>query len=113
MDLESEDNALIAGGASVTAMEEDAAIRSSIPNDQQRAEETDDTPALFVTTMPQDIWANPSLGALAALIDESNEEQMNGANGAYTRSERPLRRLCAKSTFPATAVVQVMSDMIR
>ena len=36
-----------------------------------------DTPALFVTSMPRDLWANPSLGALAALIDEDHEEHQD------------------------------------
>lgn len=47
----------------------------SEPMEGQREEENDDTPALFVTTMPRNIWANPSLGALAALIDEDDEDE--------------------------------------
>lgn len=41
---------------------------------ESRQEDQDDTPALFMTTVPKDVWANPSLAALAALIDETNEE---------------------------------------
>lgn len=42
--------------------------------DGRREEDEDDMPALFMTTMPRDVWANPSLGALAALIDEGLDE---------------------------------------
>ncbi|CAM9559162.1 unnamed protein product [Hapterophycus canaliculatus] len=36
-------------------------------------ENEEDVCALFATTMPRDVWANPSLAALAALIDEDEE----------------------------------------
>ncbi|CAM9340588.1 unnamed protein product [Discosporangium mesarthrocarpum] len=35
----------------------------------------DDTPALFVDTVPQNIWLNPSLAALAVMIDEDEKEK--------------------------------------
>ena len=42
--------------------------------DGRREEDEDDMPALFMTTMPRDVWANSSLGALAALIDEGLDD---------------------------------------
>lgn len=50
-------------------------------SDAQAEETSDDTPALFVTTMPRDIWANPSLGALAALIDETEDDKHSAEQG--------------------------------
>lgn len=48
--------------------------------------------ALFATSMPRDIWANPSLAALAGLIDEdedqndeSQAEQGNLVHVSYTQ----------------------------
>lgn len=52
---------------------EDAASTEKVHSEGE--DDGDQTPALFVTSMPRDVWANPSLGALAALIDEANEQQ--------------------------------------
>lgn len=56
--------------------------------DGRREEDEDDMPALFMTTMPRDVWANPSLGALAALIDEGLEE--GDKDTATTQGKCPL-----------------------
>lgn len=40
-----------------------------------------DVCALFATSTPRDIWANPSLAAIAALIDE-DEDQKQESNEA-------------------------------
>lgn len=55
-----------------------AAVTEDLGDDESN------TPALFVTTMPRDLWANPSLGALAALIDEAHDEENRGGDqGGY------------------------------
>lgn len=38
-------------------------------------EKEEDVCALFATSMPRDIWANPSLAALAGLIDEDEDQK--------------------------------------
>lgn len=77
-----------AGGtvSGITTMDEDednvVSVCSKEGQEDNREQEQgggSDTPALFVTGMPRDVWANPSLGALAALIDEADEEQQQGA----------------------------------
>lgn len=50
-----------------------AAVSEDLGDDDES-----NTPALFVTSMPRDVWANPSLGALAALIDEAHDEENHG-----------------------------------
>lgn len=41
----------------------------------EEQEKDEDECALFATSMPRDVWANPSLAALAAMIDEDAEEK--------------------------------------
>eukprot|EP00903_Cladosiphon_okamuranus_P016105 g14864.t1 len=43
--------------------------------------------ALFATSVPRDIWANPSLAALAGLIDE-DEEQNDESTGQAEQGKR-------------------------
>ncbi|CAM9205650.1 unnamed protein product [Scytosiphon promiscuus] len=42
-------------------------------------ENDNDVCALFATAMPRDVWANPSLAALAALIDEDQEAKQEAS----------------------------------
>lgn len=48
---------------------------AAVSDDDLGDDDESNTPALFVTSMPRDLWANPSLGALAALIDEAHDEE--------------------------------------
>lgn len=41
-----------------------------------------DVCALFATSTPRDIWANPSLAAIAALIDEDEDQKQEESNEA-------------------------------
>lgn len=45
-------------------------------------EKEEDVCALFATSMPRDIWANPSLAALAGLIDEDEDQKDNSNSQA-------------------------------
>lgn len=45
-------------------------------------EKDEDVCALFATSVPRDIWANPSLAALAGLIDEDEDQKDESANQA-------------------------------
>lgn len=47
--------------------------------EQEKEEEC----ALFATSAPRDIWANPSLAAIAALIDEDEEQKEESRRGMY------------------------------
>lgn len=63
-------------------------IPSGCAMESQRGqqEDSDHTPALFMTSMPRDLWANPSLGALAVLIDEAEgEEDFEAEQGRDTQ----------------------------
>lgn len=53
----------------------------------------EDVHALFATSMPRDIWANPSLAALAGLIDEDEEREEN-VKQAEQGNLNVLRSLC-------------------
>lgn len=44
-------------------------------------QEKEEVCALFATTAPRDIWANPSLAAIAALIDEDEEQEEDSRRG--------------------------------
>lgn len=43
--------------------------------EQQENEGDGNVCALFATSTPRDIWANPSLAAIAALIDEDGDQK--------------------------------------
>ncbi|CAB1102086.1 unnamed protein product [Ectocarpus sp. CCAP 1310/34] len=47
----------------------------------EEQEKDEDVCALFATSMPRDVWANPSLAALAAMIDEDAEEKEKQVDG--------------------------------
>lgn len=42
---------------------------------EEMQEKEEDVCALFATSMPRDIWANPSLAALVGLIDEDEDQK--------------------------------------
>lgn len=77
MDVESTESPAITVAAAVEGMEDMSDTREKEQNDYTGPD--DDTPALFVTSMPRDLWANPSLAGLAILIDEANREDSIGA----------------------------------
>lgn len=71
-----------------------SAGRAGGMNGQREVEGVDDTPALFMTSMPRDVWANPSLGSLAALIDEAqDEENKDAGQGAKHVAVEPVLQL--------------------
>ncbi|CAN0049506.1 unnamed protein product [Pylaiella littoralis] len=60
-----------------------------------------DVCALFATSAPRDIWANPSLAAIAALIDE-DEDQKKESDKAEP-GNHPSDRAAARSDPPAVS----------
>eukprot|EP00752_Nemacystus_decipiens_P011323 g10062.t1 len=64
-------------------------------------EQEENVCALFATSMPRDIWTNPSLAALAGLIDEDEDhrDKTNGeaAQGKHTNDEAAPRQVVSKA----------------
>lgn len=102
MDVEPAESADISEGVSQQGVSQEGVYQEEKPDgkeggrvDGRTEEDDDDMPALFMTTMPRDVWANPSLGALAALIDEGLDEgdkdtasaqgKCSSAGGAWER----------------------------
>lgn len=56
----------------------------------EEQEKDEDVCALFATSMPQDVWANPSLAALAAMIDEDVEEKGEIGEGEQSKCPSTL-----------------------
>lgn len=95
MDVELAESADTSQGVSQQGVSQEGVYQEGDRVDGRREEDEDDMPALFMATMPRDVWANPSLGALAALIDEGLDEgdkdaaaaqgKCSSAGGAWDR----------------------------
>lgn len=70
MDVQAEPTAGGPGGASSGDKMDDGTKK-----EEEEQENDGDVCALFAMSTPRDIWANPSLAALAALIDEDEDQK--------------------------------------
>lgn len=73
---------------------------------EEMREKDEDVCALFATSMPRDIWANPSLAALAGLIDEDEDQK----DESTSQAEQGNLKYAVERTDPRITLAAHMLD---